>query len=73
MLDHELKITGKPILAAVLIARRVGGGPLAIIFLLKAITGDHEVVAEGDEVVSVGSEGLLCALLLHLELMAALL
>lgn len=73
MLDHELKIPGKPVLAAGLIARCVGGGPLAVIFLLQAVAGDHEVVAEGDEVVAVGSEGLLRALLLHLELMAAVL
>lgn len=73
MLDHELKIASEPVLVGVLVLAAVGGGPFAVTFLLQAVAGDHEVVAEGDEVVAVGSEGLFYALLPYFELVAVVL
>lgn len=73
MLDHELKIPSKPILVGVLILSSVGGGPFAIILLLQAIAGNHEVIAESNEVVSIGSECFFYTLLLYFELMAVVL
>lgn len=73
MLDHKLKIPSKPVLIGVLILGSVGGGPFAVILLLKAVAGNHEVIAESNEVVSVGSECFFYALLLYLKLMAVVL
>lgn len=73
MLDHELKITSEPALIRVFILSGVRSGPFAVIFLLQAVTRDHEIIAECDEIVAIGGECLFAALLLHLELVAIVL
>ena len=45
VLYHELEVPSKPAVIPISTVI-VGGGPFAVIFLLEAVAGDHEVAAE---------------------------
>ena len=73
MLDHELKIASEPLVVSGLLGVAVGGGPLGVALFVDAVCGEHEVAAEGYEVMFGCAEGFGYTLLSNRELISLLL
>lgn len=49
--DHELEITCEPLVVSGLVGLAVGRGPFGVALFVDAVRGEHQVAAEGYQVV----------------------